>query len=224
MYLQIIIALSVVSAVFVLILLSNIQKDFLSNLLNQKLSALHRSKRIKNFSDQMIDVLSLITNSLRSGLSLPQAIMLVSNEMDYPANDEFKRIIADMNIGTTLEEALDKSFSRLPIDDWGVTIDTIKILKKTGGNMAETFSLISQTIQERQRVRGKIKVLMAQGVFQAVIILAMGPAMLIGLQIISPDFIAPMFSTMLGRMMLIFALILQIIGAMLIKKIITIRI
>ncbi len=184
---------------------------------------LHK-RRITKFVSQMVDGLSLMSNAMRSGLNVPQALQLVTDELSNPISQEFSLVLSQNKLGITLEEAMGNLSVRMPHDDIEMFTTSVNILKETGGNLAETFDSISYTIRERIKVESKIQAMTAQGVMQGVIVVLMPFALGAILYTIDPDRIRPMFTTIPGWAMLMVMMTLQAIGAFAIWKIVQVRV
>ncbi len=181
-------------------------------------------RRIVKFVLQMVDGLSLMSNAMRSGLNVPQALQLVSDELANPISQEFSLVLSQNKLGTSLEDAMSNLSVRMPHDDIEMFTTSVNILKETGGNLAETFDSISYTIRERIKVESKIAAMTAQGVMQGVIVVLMPFALGAILYTIDPERIAPMFTTIPGWAMLLIMMTLQAIGAYAIWKIVQVRV
>ncbi len=184
---------------------------------------MHKRRTVK-FVMQMVDGLSLMSNSLRSGLNVPQALQLVSDELPNPISQEFALVLSQNKLGVSLEEAMSNLSIRMPHDDIEMFTTSVNILKETGGNLAETFDSISYTIRERIKVESKIAAMTAQGVMQGVIVVLMPFALGAILYTIDPQRIAPMFTTIPGWILLTIMMSLQAIGAFAIWKIVQVRV
>ncbi|NBT58506.1 hypothetical protein EBT16_06955 [bacterium] len=182
------------------------------------------TRRIKKFVLQMVDGLSLMSNGLRSGLNVPQAISIVQNELPNPISQEFGLILSQNKLGVTLEDAMSNLSKRMPHDDIEMFTTSVNILKETGGNLAETFDTISYTIRERIKIESKIAAMVSQGVLQGVIVVLMPFALGAILYQIDPERIRPMFTTVPGWIMLILMLTLQFLGGWTIWKIVQIKV
>jgi tight adherence protein B len=182
------------------------------------------SRRIKRFVSQMVDGLSLMSNAMRSGLNVPQALQLVSDELPNPISQEFALVLSQNKLGVTLEDAMSNLSVRMPNDDIEMFTTSVNILKETGGNLAETFETISLTIRERIKVESKIQAMTAQGVLQGVIVVLMPFALGGILYTIDPERIGPMFTTIPGWIMLTIMISLQAIGGFAIWKIVQVRV
>jgi tight adherence protein B len=119
-------------------------------------------KRLQRFNDQLPDMLNLVVNGLRAGYSTMQALEAVSKELPSPINDEFKRVVQEMQIGITMEAALENLLRRIPSDDLDFVVTAINVQREVGGNLSEILDNISFTIRERIRIKGEVRVLTAQ--------------------------------------------------------------
>jgi tight adherence protein B len=182
------------------------------------------SRRIKKFVLQMVDGLSLMSNGLRSGLNVPQALSIVQNELPNPISQEFGLILSQNKLGTTLEDAMGNLSKRMPHDDIEMFTTSVNILKETGGNLAETFDTIAYTIRERIKIESKIAAMVSQGVMQGIIVVLMPFALGAILYQIDPERIRPMFTTVPGWIMLFVMMSLQFLGGWTIWKIVQIKV
>ncbi|HLE04625.1 MAG TPA: type II secretion system F family protein [Anaerolineales bacterium] len=139
-----------------------------------------KRRRLKKFDDQLGDMLNLMVNGLRAGFSTLQAMEAVSHEMPTPIADEFRRVVQEMQLGITTEEALDHMLRRIHSEDLDLVITAINVQREVGGNLAEILDVISFTIRERVRIKGEIQTLTAQGRATAWVISAL-PIALMGL-------------------------------------------
>ncbi|MGZ3689910.1 MAG: type II secretion system F family protein [Pseudobdellovibrio sp.] len=181
-------------------------------------------KRCNNFVDQMVDALTIMANGVKSGANPQQSMQRVVEIMGNPVSAEFSQVIAQTQFGQSFEEALNDLAVRIPRADVQMFVVAINILKETGGNMSETFTTIVSTIRERQKLEKKISAMTAQGIMQGIIVSCIPFLLLAIFYFIDPDHIAPMFNTTMGLIMLAVMLLLQIIGGVMIKKIVTIKV
>ena len=121
-----------------------------------------KKRRLVRFNDQLSDMLNLVVNGLRAGYSTMQAMESVSKELPSPINDEFRRVVQEMQLGVSMERALDNLLRRIPSDDLDLIITAINVQREVGGNLAEILDTISYTIRERVRIKGEIRVLTTQ--------------------------------------------------------------
>lgn len=181
-------------------------------------------KRCTQFVDQMVDGLTIMANGIKAGSNPQESMKRVVEIMGNPISQEFSQVLYQMQVGDSFESALNDLGARIPRPDVQMFVTAINILKETGGNLAETFQTIVMVIRERQKVEKKIQALTAQGLMQGIIVTLI-PFILMGVfLIIDPNFIKPMFNTTLGLVLLVVMLALQIIGGVVIKKIVTIKV
>jgi len=119
-------------------------------------------QRLRKFNDQLPDMLNLMVNGLRAGYSTMQAMEAISKELPSPINDEFKRVVQEMQIGIPMEMALENLLRRIPSEDLDFVVTAINVQREVGGNLSEILDNISFTIRERVRIKGEVRVLTSQ--------------------------------------------------------------
>lgn len=181
-------------------------------------------KHCNKFVDQMVDALTIMANGIKSGSNPQQSMQRVVEIMSDPISSEFNQVITQTQFGQSFEEALTDLGERIPRPDVQMFVTAINILKETGGNLSETFQTIVLTIRERQKLEKKISAMTAQGIMQGIIITCVPFAIAIVLFTVAPEFIKPMYTTTIGLVLLATILVLQIIGGIMIKKIVTIKV
>jgi tight adherence protein B len=124
-----------------------------------------QKKRLVKFNNQLGDMLNLMVNGLKAGFSTMQAMESISRELDAPISDEFRRVIQEMQLGLSMEKALDNLLRRIPSPDLDLVVTAVNVQREVGGNLAEILDTISFTIRERVRVKGEIRVLTSQQSF-----------------------------------------------------------
>lgn len=181
-------------------------------------------KRCNQIVSEMVDGLTLMTNSIKAGQSVTQAMERVVENSRGPLAQEFGVILNKVRLGMSMEDALVEFAEKIQRPDTQMMVTAIVVLKETGGNLAETFATIASTIRERQKIEKKIQALTAQGQMQAIIISAV-PFVLLGVfASVDPNYIMPMFTRPLGWFFLALMLALQTIGLVVMKRIITIKV
>jgi tight adherence protein B len=126
--------------------------------------------RLRQFENQIADMLNLTVNSLRAGYSILQALESVSKEMPVPTSAEIRRVVQEVQIGLTLDTALDNLLRRMNSADLKLVITAMNIQREVGGNLAEILDTISHTIRERVRIKGEISVMTAQQTYTGYLI------------------------------------------------------
>lgn len=153
-----------------------------------------QTARIRKFDDQLGDMLNLMVNGLRAGYSTMQAMEAISRELPSPICDEFRRVVQEMQIGISMEKALDNLFRRIPSEDLDFVITAINVQREVGGNLSEILDTISFTIRERVRIKGEIRVMTAN-VRSSGTILSLIPVFLAAaLWFVSPEYIGTFFA------------------------------
>ncbi|MGE5086046.1 MAG: type II secretion system F family protein [Bacillota bacterium] len=181
-------------------------------------------KRCTQFVDQMVDGLTIMANGIKAGSNPQESMKRVVEIMGSPISQEFAQVLYQMQVGDSFESALNDLGNRIPRPDVQMFVTSINILKETGGNLAETFQTIVTVIRERQKVEKKIQALTAQGLMQGIIVTMVPFILMAVFFVVDPTFIKPMFTTTLGLVLLFVMLALQIIGGIVIKKVVTIKV
>lgn len=182
------------------------------------------ARRKKKYQMQMVDALNLLANGLRAGLTMPQAIGMVVDELPAPVSQEFNLVLQQAKIGVPLDEALENLKKRVYTEDNEMFVTSVNILRETGGNLAEVFDTIVLVIRERVRLQLKIDTYVASGKIQAYIIGAMPFAMIIMFGSGDPDYFPMLFGTVLGVIALIVICGMVALGMWIIMKIINIKV
>jgi tight adherence protein B len=183
-----------------------------------------RERRARMLEDQLLDALAFMSNGLKSGLSLLQAMDMVRKELPDPIAQEFALTLNEQRLGVPIEDALLGLEKRIGSEDIQIVVTSINILRQSGGNLAETFDTVANTIRERKKVEGRVRSLTAQGIAQGVIIVCMPFVLAFSLWLIDPVLISRLWSTWLGWVMIFAMLILQALGGGMIRKIVKIEV
>lgn len=180
------------------------------------------TRRVQKFSVQMVDALGLMSNGMKSGLSIAQSMGLVTREMPNPIKQEFELILNQNKLGVSLEEAFNNLSKRILSDDVEMFVTAVNTLKETGGNLAETFDTIVSTIRERIKVENRISAITAQGFYQGLVVMAIVPAMAVINYQADPEYMAPLFNTTVGLVLVALVILLEVAGFFLILRIVKI--
>lgn len=183
-----------------------------------------RQRRLHLFNNQLADALVVMTNSLRAGYSFLQAMETVAGEMPPPLAEEFGRAFREMQLGTAAEAALSNLSRRVGSEDLDLIVVALLIQRQIGGNLAEILDNIAETIRERVRIKGEIKTLTAQGRISGLIIGLLPVALLALLFLINPLYVGVLFTEPLGLILLGGAALGEILGVLLIRRIVDIRV
>jgi len=182
-----------------------------------------QGRRLNKFNLQLPEALLTMANALRSGFSFLQAMDLIRREMPEPISREFGLALIEINWGTDTEKALLNLAQRVKSEDLDLVITALLIQRQVGGNLAEVLENISHTISERVKIKSEIKVLTAQGHISGFIISLLPLALAAIIQMLNPSYLNPLFNTRAGLIMLMVAVTAQIIGVLLIRRIVHIE-
>ncbi len=171
-----------------------------------------RQKRIRAFHEQLVDVLALVVGSLRGGHSLLTALDLVSRELSPPASDEFGRVLRETGFGLTQAEALNNLVKRMENGDLELVVTAVNISHEVGGNLTLVLEKIAETIRERIRLQGEIRVLTTQQRLTTYLLVALPIVLGVVLALINPSWMMRLFAPGWVRIIPVFALTSEIIG------------
>ncbi len=177
-----------------------------------------QQKRKALFDAQIVDALILIASSIRSGFSFLRAMQMVAQEMPPPIATEFERVINEVNIGRSMEDALRMSVQRVKSYDFDLVVTAVLIHLQIGGNLADILETIAETIRERMRIAGEIRTLTAEGRISGVALVLIPIFLGVILTLINPSYMGTLFYEDIGRILLATAAILQILGWIVIKR------
>jgi tight adherence protein B len=183
-----------------------------------------RKRRLAKFGRQLPEALELLSRSLRAGHSLAAGFGLVGSEMQEPLAREFQRVFEEQNFGIPLEEALEDLSARVPNMDLRFFATAVILQRTTGGDLAEILEKIGHLIRERLQILGQVNALTGEGRLSGIVLLAMPPALFLFMLKINPEYVMMLFTDEIGKQLLAGAIVSQIVGAIVIKKIITIKV
>lgn len=183
-----------------------------------------QQQRLNKFSDQLADAIALLANSLRAGYSLMQSMEVLSREMPDPIATEFDRVVREIGLGLSTEQALHNLLDRVPSDDLDMMITAITVQAEVGGNLAEILDILAHTIRERVRIQGEIRVLTAQQMFAGYILVALPAIMGLLIFLINREYMSVLYTTTCGWIMLAAAGLLITAGFFAIRKVVQIEV
>lgn len=181
-------------------------------------------RRRKKFTNQLGDMLTMVANALRAGFSFMQAFELISREMDAPMGREVQLVVNEVNLGNTLESALDNMQRRVASPDFELVVTAVLIQRQVGGDLASILDTISETIAERVRMRREVMTLTAQGRASGWVLVIIPFALSGVIYVISPGYLDPLLTTEIGHVFIAGAVLLELIGIVVIRRIVDIKI
>jgi tight adherence protein B len=183
-----------------------------------------RSRRFKKFAKQLPDALELISRALRAGHSLASGFNLVAEEMRDPIAKEFHRVFEEQNLGVPLDAALDNMTDRIPNIDLRFFATAIVLQRQTGGDLAEILDKIGYLVRERFKIWGQVQALTGEGRLSGIVLLALPPLLFLAVYRLNAEYVMPLFTDPMGRKMLAGGIVMQLLGAIVIKKIVNIKV
>jgi tight adherence protein B len=183
-----------------------------------------KKRRVEKFGNQLSEFLVLVVNSLRAGQTFMQGCQVAVKESPDPIAAEFKQVLKEVNLGLADEDSFENMLNRVPSEDLKIVLSAYSIQRKVGGNLAEILDTTSATIRERIKIQGQIKTLTTQGKLSGVIVGLLPFVLVAILTSVRPDIMSNLWTTFPGKCMVGIALVLQTIGGLFIKKIVTIEV
>ena len=183
-----------------------------------------RERRMLKFNEQLVDALAALSNALRAGLSFAQAIEHVAREMRPPISLEFDLYLKEVRLGVMPEDALQNMATRVGLADLDLLVTATNIARGVGGNLAEIFDTIASTVRERFRVEGHIRSTTAMARRQGQLMAILPWAMAAALNWLRPDLMRPVFESLFGWLALGLVIFLELVGFLIMRRIIHIAI
>ena len=183
-----------------------------------------RKRRLGKFASQLPGALDLMSQALRAGQSLPAGIQLVGTQVDEPLGPEFALAYEQQNLGSSVTDSLETMCGRVPDLDLRFFATAVMLQRQTGGDLAEILDKISKLIRQRFQIKGMIQALTGEGRISGIVLLGLPPFLLLIMLKLNYDYVMKLFTEPLGHQMLVFGVVMQIAGAIWIKKIIEIKV
>lgn len=181
-------------------------------------------RRAQKFKEQFADTAALIGNSVRSGLSLLQALEVLVREMDDPMAYEVYQVLQQTRVGVPLDTALENWAERMGNPDLDIFVTAVTIQRQTGGDLGHVLNTLAATVRQRQKIQGQIMSLTAQGRLGAIVLCGLPVFMGIVLYFINPNRMSLMFSEPMGWGMLLLSAVTITAGYVVVRKIVDIDI
>jgi len=185
---------------------------------------LHRARRVRLFDQQLALALGSLAAALRSGLSLPQALEEVARSGPPPLAQELALTVRELRLGTSPDRALEALAARVASDELELVVTSINTVRGLGGNLAELFETLAATLRERFRIEGRIRALTAQGKLQGWIVGALPVVVWLAFDAVRPDLTRPMMHHWFGGALVALVAVMELLGALVIRRIVAIRV
>jgi tight adherence protein B len=180
------------------------------------------SRRQTLFANQLGDTLTMVANALRAGFSFMQAMDLIAKEMPNPMGEEFHRVVQDIQVGSTQDDALERMAQRVGSADFNLVVTAVGIQRQVGGNLSYILDTISVTINDRIKMKREAKTLTSQGRASGMVLVALPFALAGILRFMDPTYFDPMLEHPMGPMIIGAAIVWMIIGIIAIQRIVDI--
>ena len=183
-----------------------------------------KTRRIKRFEAQLPDALDMIARSLRAGHALASGLDMAGQEFSAPLGPEFAKTVNQLTFGVGIEQALRNLTRRIDCPDLKFLAVSINIQRESGGNLAEILEGVARLVRERHKLQGKIRALAAEGKFSALILLAMPFLVAAALLAVNPAYVDVLRSDPIGRVLVVAAVVMMLLGMAVMKKTINIKV
>ena len=183
-----------------------------------------RNRRQKKFADEFSGAIDVIVRGVKSGLPVNECLKIIAREAPRPVNDEFHLLTESLRVGLSLEQAMERMFERMPLQEVNFFGIVLLIQQKTGGNLAEALGNLSNVLRSRKLMEGKIKALSAEAKASAYIIGSLPFLVMGAVKVASPDYLEPLFTTRMGNFILIGSGLWMSMGVLVMKKMIKIKV
>ena len=180
------------------------------------------SRREAAFTNQLGDCLTMVANAMRAGFSFLQAMELISKEMEPPISEEFKHVMRDIGLGATVERALDDMDKRVSSPDFSLVVTAVLIQQQVGGDLAHILDTISDTIQDRIRMRREVQTLTSQGRMSGWVLAVLPFGLGALISVMNPSYMEPLFTERIGQIAIGVAVIMVLMGFIVIQRIVKI--
>jgi tight adherence protein B len=183
-----------------------------------------KQQRLRKFVSQLPEALDLIARALRAGHTFQVGLKMVGEEFADPLGTEFDKTLAEINFGAGVPEALKNLARRVDCPDLHFFVVAILIQRETGGNLAEIAENIAQLIRKRFELQDRVRALAAEGKLSAIILFALPFFLALAISVMNPNYLGVLFTDPIGLRMVGFAAFIMVIGAIVIKKMIHIKV
>lgn len=200
----------------------------LAGLICASLPILHvwyrRKKRFNSFLEQLPDALDLVSRAMSAGHAFSEALHMVSTEMPEPIATEFRKTYEEQNLGLSIKLALENLTQRMPLLDLRMCVTAVLIQRETGGNLAEILEKVSYTIRERFRILGDLKTLTTSSRMSAWLLCGLPIFVALAVTVMNPEYMSVLWKDPRGHYLIAVALVMQITGMLIVRKILRIQI
>jgi tight adherence protein B len=181
-----------------------------------------KANRLRRFEEQFPEAIDLIARALRAGHAFTTGLAMAAEEIPKPVGDEFQLLYDRQSFGMPLPEALKTFADRIPLIDARFFVTAVLTQRETGGNLGEVLDKLGSVIRDRFRVKRQVRVLTAHGRITGWILAGMPPVLAAAMMVVSPEHMKMLVNDPLGVQMIVGALLLQVMGTLIIRKLVDI--
>ncbi len=185
---------------------------------------LKKNQRMKKFERQLPDAMDLMARALRAGHAFSGGLKLVADELDDPIATEFSKTMNEINFGISVNQALKNLADRVDCSDLKFFVLSVILQRETGGNLAEILESIAYLIRERFKLHGRIRVLSAEGRFSALVLVALPFVVAFVISFLNPGYIGTLIGDPIGKILIIFAILMMIFGILTMRRMVQIKV
>ncbi len=182
-----------------------------------------RTKRLYKFEEQFPEAIDLVARALRAGHSLPTGLSMVADELQAPVGTEFRTLYDEQNYGLTLPEALRNFAKRIPVLDARFFVTAVLTQREAGGNLAEVLDNLAEVIRARFKVKRQVRVISAHGRITGWVLAGLPPSVAVASFVLSPMHMQTLLGDPIGVNMIMAAAVMQVLGTLIIRKIVDIE-
>ena len=183
-----------------------------------------RKKRLDAFLEHLPDALDLMSRALSAGHAFSEALQMISVEMPDPIASEFRKTYEEQNLGLSMKLALENLTNRIPLLDLRMCVTAIMIQRETGGNLAEILEKVAYTIRERFRILGDLKTLTTSSRMSAWLLCGLPIGVTMAITFMNPEYMSVLWKDPRGHYLIAAAMMMQVTGMLIVRKILRIKI
>ena len=176
----------------------------------------NRKKRIEN---DLLSAIIIMNNAFKSGMNIMQAVSIVESELEGPIKDEFKKISMDIKYGLSLETVFDRFYNRVKIEDAKYITSSLSLINKTGGNIVRVFGAIEKNFYDKKKIKDEMDSLTSSSIFMFRLLITMPILLCLVIFMLNREFFIPLFTTGLGRVIILLILLLYSLYILVIKRV-----
>ena len=180
-----------------------------------------RDRRLRAFARQLPTALDMLRSSIRAGHTLNYALEVAVDELTEPIVSELRTVLTEMRLGLATKTAFEHLYGRVPLPELRMFIVAVVLAREVGGSLSDVLNTLAVTLRERMRLRQQVRALSAQGRTSAALLFIVPPAVALAANLLRPGFISPLFHNPTGRIFLAAAIGFQMLGLLLVRRVIS---